>query len=179
MSAGIDCTPLTDGFEHTSQQASSAGLDTAQATDSAHNTNDGDAADATDADLLELLANHGSTNTKQDHPVKAQSAAPPPIDPLPPSPAPPAHPPQPNANSLDALAPLAIDHFPHSNPGVPIPTAHRGSSGYQRSQDAFGASVWAPFASQCDWEMAHWAKMRGPTSSAMEDLLAIPEVRVH
>ncbi|KAN0134199.1 hypothetical protein V8E53_007971 [Lactarius tabidus] len=28
----------------------------------------------------------------------------------------------------------------------------------------------------CDWKLAHWAKMRGPSSSAMEELLAIPEV---
>ncbi|KAN0103742.1 hypothetical protein V8E52_011679, partial [Russula decolorans] len=37
-------------------------------------------------------------------------------------------------------------------------------------------SIWAPFCSQCDWEVAQWAKMRAPTSSAMADLLAIPEV---
>ena len=176
MSAGSDRTPFADGFEHPLQEASSAGLDTTQAADSAHNANDSDAASATDTDLLEFLANSISTNTKQGHPVEAQSAAPPPIDPLPPALAPPAHPPQPNADSLETLAPLAIDPFPHGNPGAPIPAVHQGSSRYQRSQEAFGASVWAPFTSQCDWEMARWAKMRGPTSSAVEDLLAIPEV---
>ncbi|KAF8264339.1 hypothetical protein EI94DRAFT_1805975 [Lactarius quietus] len=40
----------------------------------------------------------------------------------------------------------------------------------------FRVSIWSPFRSQCDWELTHWAKMRGPTSSAMEELLAIPEV---
>jgi hypothetical protein len=88
---------------------------------------------------------------------------------------PPAHPPQPDADTPDADTPLVIDRFPHGNPGAPIPGARQGS--YQRSQEAFGASVWAPFRSQCDWEVARWAKMRGPTSSAMQDLLAIPEVR--
>ncbi|KAF8271908.1 hypothetical protein EI94DRAFT_1567196, partial [Lactarius quietus] len=37
-------------------------------------------------------------------------------------------------------------------------------------------SVWAPFQSQCDWELAYWAKTRGPTASAITDLLAIPGV---
>ncbi|KAF8271891.1 hypothetical protein EI94DRAFT_1697891 [Lactarius quietus] len=31
-------------------------------------------------------------------------------------------------------------------------------------------------SSQCEWEIAHWVKMCGPTSSVMEELLAIPEV---
>ncbi|KAI9440325.1 hypothetical protein H4582DRAFT_1796975, partial [Lactarius indigo] len=35
---------------------------------------------------------------------------------------------------------------------------------------------WAPFRTQCDWEIARWAKLRGPSSSAVADLLAIPEV---
>ncbi|KAI9442877.1 hypothetical protein BJY52DRAFT_1206753 [Lactarius psammicola] len=39
-----------------------------------------------------------------------------------------------------------------------------------------GDLIWAPFRSQCDWEIAHWAKMRGPTSTAVMELLAIPEV---
>ncbi|KAI9437037.1 hypothetical protein H4582DRAFT_2112014 [Lactarius indigo] len=37
-------------------------------------------------------------------------------------------------------------------------------------------SIWAPFQSQCDWEIAHWAKMHGPTSSAVVSLLAIPQL---
>ncbi|KAI9429943.1 hypothetical protein BJY52DRAFT_1093078, partial [Lactarius psammicola] len=30
-----------------------------------------------------------------------------------------------------------------------------------------------PFRSQCDWEIARWAKMRGPTSSAVVDRLQL------
>ncbi|KAH9169515.1 hypothetical protein EDB89DRAFT_2115055 [Lactarius sanguifluus] len=37
-------------------------------------------------------------------------------------------------------------------------------------------SIWAPFHSQCDWEIALWAKTCGPTSSALTELLRIPEV---
>jgi hypothetical protein len=47
---------------------------------------------------------------------------------------------------------------------------------YESTQAAFGDSIWAPFHSKCDWEIAHWAKMHGPTSSAVMDLLVIPEV---
>ncbi|KAI9436290.1 hypothetical protein H4582DRAFT_2112156 [Lactarius indigo] len=53
---------------------------------------------------------------------------------------------------------------------------HRGSNVYQSSQDLFRSSIWAPFRTQCDWEIARWAKLRGPSSSAVADLLAIPEV---
>ncbi|KAI9430032.1 hypothetical protein H4582DRAFT_2114015 [Lactarius indigo] len=62
------------------------------------------------------------------------------------------------------------------NAGAPVPGVHQGLSPYQISQEVLGTSIWAPFRSQCNWEIAHWAKMRGPTSSAMASLLAIPQV---
>jgi hypothetical protein len=169
---------------------SNSGLDTAHAADTTPTTDAAedaaedadpiDPADATDADLLEALANNHSApaNTEQDHPVEAQSQDP--LAPQPDEPWPPAPPPtQPDADSLDAPPEFVVDHFPHGSPGTQIPDAPQGSSLYQSSREAFGASVWAPFHSQCDWEIAHWAKMCGPTSSAMEELLAIPEVRAY
>ncbi|KAN0140498.1 hypothetical protein V8E53_001707, partial [Lactarius tabidus] len=69
-----------------------------------------------------------------------------------------------------------VDRFPRGSPGAPIPGSHPGSHIYQSSQDAFGPRIWAPFRSQRDWEIAHWAKTRGPTSSALAELLAIPKV---
>ncbi|KAI0037998.1 hypothetical protein FA95DRAFT_1479531, partial [Auriscalpium vulgare] len=36
---------------------------------------------------------------------------------------------------------------------------------------------WAPFASKMEWEVAKWAKMRGPTSTAFSELLRIDGVR--
>lgn len=181
----LDCTLFADAIQYSHQEFDHAGLDTTHTTNSAHTTDnanatDTDDADTTDADILELLVNNHSitTNTEQDRPVEAQSAVPPvtpPIEPMPPAELmPPADPPQPDADTPDSVIPLVIDRFPHGNPGAPIPGAHQGS--YQRSQEAFGASAWAPFHSQCDWEVARWAKMRGPTSSAMQDLLAIPGV---
>jgi len=62
------------------------------------------------------------------------------------------------------------------SPGAPIPEGPRGTSIYQATQDRFGASIWSPFCSQTDWEVARWAKLSGPSSSALTELLAIPKV---
>jgi hypothetical protein len=78
-------------------------------------------------------------------------------------------------NTVCAL-PLVVEHCPLGEPGAPIPSEHDGSHVYHTSQEAFQSSIWAPFSSQCDWDIAHWAKMQGPMSSALADLLAIPEV---
>ncbi|KAH9061974.1 hypothetical protein EDB87DRAFT_391243 [Lactarius vividus] len=53
---------------------------------------------------------------------------------------------------------------------------NQGSSAYEAMRNTLGDSVWTPFQSQRDWEVARWAKMRGPSSSAVTELLAIPEV---
>ncbi|KAH8977551.1 hypothetical protein EDB86DRAFT_3067707 [Lactarius hatsudake] len=71
---------------------------------------------------------------------------------------------------------LVVDRFPHGSPGAPIPGTVQGSHVYQSSEETFESSVWAPFRSQSDWEIAHWAKMHRPTSSAVTDILAIPRV---
>jgi len=76
----------------------------------------------------------------------------------------------PNAERSPAVV---IDCFPSGKAGTPIPSTARESN-----EDTAAQSVWAPFISQCDWQIANWAKMRGPTSSAVTDLLAIGEVRI-
>jgi len=68
---------------------------------------------------------------------------------------------------------VVIDHFPSGNAGAPIPGMAR-----ELNEDMATQSIWAPFVSQCDWEVAHWGKMRGPTLSALTDLLAIGEVHI-
>ena len=75
----------------------------------------------------------------------------------------------------DAEVKLTIDSFPHGSPGAPIPGALQGQSEYQ-SRSVQGASPWAPFQSQCDWDVALWAKTRGPSSTALTELLQYPEV---
>ena len=69
-----------------------------------------------------------------------------------------------------------IDRFPIASTGTPIAGPHDTSAMNEASLVDPEESVWAPFRSQCDWEFAHWAKMRGLTSSAVTDLLTIPEV---
>jgi hypothetical protein len=81
--------------------------------------------------------------------------------------------------SQSAGSHVIIDLFPFGQPGVPIPTMQQSSSVYEATHNSLGNSIWAPFQSQIDWEFAHWAKMCGPTSTAVTDLLAIPEVSPH
>ena len=71
---------------------------------------------------------------------------------------------------------LVVEHFPHGKPGAPI-NGMQGSSIYESSLDALGGAVWSPFQSQCDWDVAYWAKMSGPSCSALTNLLSIPNVR--
>ena len=71
---------------------------------------------------------------------------------------------------------VIIDFFPFGQPRAPVPGTQWGSSTYEATHNSLGDSLWAPFQSQCDWEFARWAKMCGPTSTAVTELLAIPEV---
>jgi hypothetical protein len=79
------------------------------------------------------------------------------------------------AGNTAAMPTVVIDHFPSASAGAPIQGMLHGHSIYESQWDA-GDSIWSPFTSQCDWLFARWAKMRGPTSSAVTELLAIPEV---
>lgn len=40
----------------------------------------------------------------------------------------------------------------------------------------YSTNTWAPFSCKLDWELARWAKMRGPGSTALSELLAIEGV---
>ena len=66
---------------------------------------------------------------------------------------------------------VVIEGFPFGNPGAPIPEMPQGPS-----YEQFCATPWAPFQSQRDWDIAHWAKMHSTTLSAVADLLALPNV---
>jgi len=80
------------------------------------------------------------------------------------------------AGNTEAMPTVVIDHFPSASAGAPIHGMPCGNSIYESQRGAGGDSIWSPFTSQCDWLFARWAKMRGPTSSAVTELLAIPEV---
>ncbi|KAF9778022.1 hypothetical protein BJ322DRAFT_1102226 [Thelephora terrestris] len=75
-----------------------------------------------------------------------------------------------------------------SNPTAPFVVRFPGAGealetrpslvGYQLYANGLGADgngplEWAPFSTQLEWEVARWAKLRGPSSSALSELLQI------
>src|SRR5260221_4110060 len=154
-----------------------------RANDQPDNNADGDdapeTADRMDADVFEIITQTDRTsldsglpalNAEQIPSESAKSAE---------SDSPPE-----NTSNLDEArvpdahpqAPVVVDDFLFGSPGAPI-NGMQGCSTYESRQETLGGSVWAPFQSECDWRVAHWAKVNGITSSAITDLLAIPDVR--
>ena len=88
-------------------------------------------------------------------------------------------------NAAEATAQKRKTHvvsFPLSTAAAPMTTPlPPNTSTYQQ----YGAAIddadlnnpYAPFTSRIDWQLARWAKLRGPGSTAFSDLLAIEEVR--
>ena len=46
----------------------------------------------------------------------------------------------------------------------------------QGCQEEDTLTEWAPFLMRMDWEVARWAKLRGPSSTALSELLGIDGV---
>ncbi|KAJ7269176.1 hypothetical protein C8J57DRAFT_1066810 [Mycena rebaudengoi] len=72
-----------------------------------------------------------------------------------------------------------VEKFPGARAGEPISTRHAASA-----EEQYGAALgreahnpYMPFTSKMDWDIAHWAKLRGSGSTAFTDLLKIPGVR--
>jgi len=80
------------------------------------------------------------------------------------------------AGNTEAMPTVVIDHFPFASTGALLHGMPCGNPLYESQQGVDGDSIWSPFMSQCDWLFAHWVKMHGPTSSAVTELLPIPEV---
>jgi len=72
-----------------------------------------------------------------------------------------------------------MDKYPSSAAGGILARGETGDKSYRAavSGQEKSPSPWAPFRSRKDWEVALWAKLRGPGSTAFSDLLAIPGVR--
>ena len=133
-----------------------------------------DLADVTDAEVYEQITNNALAYPEQEplaeEPANLhsnESHVSPPTPPI-----------QCDGGHSQPLLQLTVVSFTQGGAGALAPDAHQGSTVYQSTQLVLGSSAWAPFQSQCDWEFARWAKLHGPTSSAVTDLLAIPGVRV-
>ena len=77
--------------------------------------------------------------------------------------------------------PLVIKHYTSDkHPGAPVPTsdADAAPAGYAEYAAKLGASKnpYAPFAHKLEWDFVRWSKLRGPGSTASDELLAIDGV---
>jgi hypothetical protein len=80
------------------------------------------------------------------------------------------------AEEQDYNEPVIVK-FP-GNAGAPI--AHVEAIGHHayKQQISNAELCWAPFKSKIDWEIAKWAKLHGPGSTAFDDLLGIEGVSI-
>lgn len=114
-----------------------------------------------------------------------EAAPEPPLVPPPPAEAP-APPPLSTApgrqNIEDALRQdvhiVPFTHATSDRAGKPIRRDNAAFTSYHNDKSGgVPNNPYAPFPSKRDWEIAHWAKMRGPTSTALNELLKIEGVR--
>jgi len=91
----------------------------------------------------------------------------------------------PSTPTQDLLDRQGIENHLWNDPTIekfPIPTAgkvfgHEKENTYERSRHQFSSpNVHEPFSTQIEWEIARWAKLRGPSSTAFTELLAIDGV---
>lgn len=64
--------------------------------------------------------------------------------------------------------------------GEPVGSNQQHLAYTQYSHDLHTAEIpneWAPFSTRMDWEVARWAKLRGPSSTALSELLKVDGVR--
>ncbi|THU76369.1 hypothetical protein K435DRAFT_704958 [Dendrothele bispora CBS 962.96] len=71
-----------------------------------------------------------------------------------------------------------VQNYPDPRAGTPLSVQTTSASDYHHYEQDLGkkSSIWAPFQSEIDWRIARWAKLRGPSSTAFSELLAIDGV---
>jgi hypothetical protein len=77
---------------------------------------------------------------------------------------------------------IVVDRFPLASAGAPIPNhlpIHNSSQQYDTHFRLDPSNPYAPFTSKLDWEVARWAKLRGPSSTAMSELLKVTGVSIN
>jgi hypothetical protein len=83
---------------------------------------------------------------------------------------------QADTTGSELVSAVEVEEFPFGMPGAPIPGRAQEPSEYESRATSMG-SAWAPFRSQLEWDVARWVKLRGGSSTAVSELLAIPGVR--
>lgn len=71
------------------------------------------------------------------------------------------------------------EEFPDAHAGEPIPNAVPVMDEYAQARDRLDPdrkNIWTPFNTKLDWCMAYWAKARGPSSTALDELFGIEDV---
>ena len=73
-----------------------------------------------------------------------------------------------------------VVHYPNQRLGAgqPVDSAQDSSNATYGAQ-LDDSNIYAPFASKVDWEIAWWAKLRGPSSTAFSELVSIEGVSPH
>jgi hypothetical protein len=71
------------------------------------------------------------------------------------------------------------DKYIHMKAGMPSNELENIHVEYGAEIPEGANNVWAPFISKMDWEIARWAKLRGPSSTAFTELLNIDGVGVN
>ncbi len=80
--------------------------------------------------------------------------------------------------TLAREAEVHVEHFP-GNAGTPIANLNASKNAFERYEEALPSndeqrpSSFAPFLSKLEWELAHWAKLDGPSASSFNRLLKI------
>ena len=70
-----------------------------------------------------------------------------------------------------------IEQFPGDQAGTPLEHVTPCQSNFEKYQQQLNNNAeYAPFTSQADWEIARWAKIYGPSSNAVNELLKVDGV---
>jgi hypothetical protein len=73
---------------------------------------------------------------------------------------------------------IVIEPYPSPLAGAPLAGGQSRSDYDDYEQQRGHEKVYAPFCSKLDWSIAQWAKLRGPSSNAVNDFLQIDGVRL-
>ena len=69
------------------------------------------------------------------------------------------------------------DHFQNSKAGKPTSNRQHSSTAHGSGVGGSEENPYAPFTDRINWEIAKWAKLRGPSSTAFSELLSINGVQ--